>query len=132
MQSADGLGWGNAVEACGADGRRGWFVGHFMPPQAGPAATGAVELKWGVHPAGASKRVEGVNRTASTISLLVRGRFRLDFPSCGHSITLERPGDCAIWSCGVPHQWHLLEDSIVITVRWPSRAQDQTVQTPAP
>jgi quercetin dioxygenase-like cupin family protein len=50
--------------------------------------------------------------------LLIRGRFRLDL-SVG-SITLEKEGDYAVWGPGIDHCWQAEEDSIVITVRWPS------------
>jgi hypothetical protein len=118
--------WGNAVDEGSKADRRGWFIGHFVAPGAGPAATDAVEVKWGVHGAGETKAIEGVNQIATTMSLLVSGRFRLDFPSHGRSVTLARPGDYALWSPGVSHRWHVLDDAVVITVRWPSRSDDQS------
>jgi hypothetical protein len=123
---AGGVSFGNAVDEGTQAGRRGWFIGHFLTPQAGPAATEIVELKWGVHGAGESKAFEGVNQTATTLSMLVSGRFRLDFPSHGRSVTLVRPGDYAVWSPGVSHRWYVLEDAVVITARWPSRRDDQS------
>ena len=118
---------GNAVDEGSQAGRRGWFIGHFVAPRAGPAATDMVEVKWGVHAAGEIKEIERVNQTATTMSLLVSGRFRLDFPSHGRSVTLARAGDYAIWSPGVSHRWRVLEDAVVITIRWPSRPDDQSV-----
>jgi hypothetical protein len=61
-------------------GHRGWLIGHFVAPRAGPAATDMVEVKWGVHTAGAINAIEKVNQTATTTSLVVSGRFRLVFP----------------------------------------------------
>ena len=101
------------------------FVGHFLTSESGPAATDLVEVKWGAHETGATKAIVGVNQTATTLSLLVSGRFRLNFPSHGRSVTLARPGDYAIWSPGVSHRWRVLEHAVVITVRWPSRRDDQ-------
>lgn len=124
------IAWGNAVDAGARELRRGWFIGHFLPPAAGPAATEAVEVKWGVHPAGETKATAGINQTATSVSLLVSGRFRLDFPGRGRSVTLERPGDYVIWSAGVAHRWVALEDAVVITVRWPSRPADQIGEPP--
>jgi hypothetical protein len=118
--------WGNAVDEGSQPGRRGWFIGHFLTPQSSPAANDVVEVKWGVHVAGESKAIEGVNQSATTLSLLISGRFRLDFPSHGRSVTLVRPGDYAVWSPGVSHRWYVLEDAVVITVRWPSRRDDQS------
>jgi hypothetical protein len=123
---------GNAADEEARADRRGWFVGHFLTPETGPAATDMVEVKWGAHETGATKAVEGVNQTATTLSLLVSGRFRLDFPSHGRSVTLARPGDYAIWSPRVSHCWHVLEDAVVITVRWPSRRDDQSERTQDP
>ena len=117
---------GNAVDEGSQKGRRGWFIGHFLPPGSGPAATDMVEVKWGVHAAGEGKAIEGINRTAATMSLLVSGRFHLDFPSHRASVTLVRPGDYAVWSPGVSHRWRALEDSVVVTVRWPSQPDDQS------
>ena len=71
--------WGNAVDEGSRDGRRGWFIGHFIDPAAGPAATDAVEVKWGTHEAGETKATEGVNQTATTLSILVSGRVGLEF-----------------------------------------------------
>ena len=85
-----------------------------------------VEVKWGARVAGEIKAIEGVNQTSTTMSLLVSGRFRLDFPSHGSSVTLVRPGDYAVWSPGVSHRWQVLEDAVVITVRWPSQRDDQS------
>ena len=123
---ASELSCGNAVDDGSKAGRGGWFIGHFVAPGAGPATTDMVEVKWGVHAAGEVKAIEGVNQTATTMSLLVSGRFRLDFPSHGGSVTLVRPGDYAVWSPGVSHRWQVLEDAVVITVRWPSQRDDQS------
>jgi quercetin dioxygenase-like cupin family protein len=49
--------------------------------------------------------------------IVVRGRFRLDLSVA--STTLEE-GDYAVWGPGIGHSWQAEEDSIVITVRWPS------------
>jgi hypothetical protein len=123
------ISFGNAAEEGARPDRRGWFVGHFLTLESGPAATDLVEVKWGAHGAGETKAIEGVNQTATTLSLLVSGRFRLYFPSHGRSVTLARPGDYAIWAPRVSHRWRVLEDAIVITVRWPSRHDDQSERT---
>jgi hypothetical protein len=119
---------GNAADDGAA--YRGWIVGHFVGVGVGvegggmlessddPARTGAVEVKWGVHPAGERRAVPAVNATATTLSLLVRGRFRLVLPD--REVVLAREGDYALWPPGVAHDWLAEEDSVVITVRWPS------------
>jgi hypothetical protein len=124
--------FGNAVDAGTQSGRRGWFIGHFVAPGAGPAATDMVEVKWGVHATGEIKAIEGVNQTATTMSLLVSGRFQLVFPSHRRSVTLARAGDYAVWSPGVSHRWQVLENAVVITIRWPSRPDDQSASAKEP
>jgi quercetin dioxygenase-like cupin family protein len=77
-----------------------------------------VEIKWGVHPRGDTRAqwVRGEKRTA--LQVLVSGRFRVDFP--GRSVMLERQGDYVVWGEGVDHSWVAEEESVVLTVRWPS------------
>ena len=59
----------------------------------------------------------------TSLSILVRGRFRLTFPD-GEAL-LVTPGDYALWPPGVAHGWTAEEDCVVVTVRWPSRRDDQ-------
>ena len=101
---------------------RGWLVGHFAGAPGAPTRTEAVEVKWGVHPAGDRRAVAAVNATATTLSILVRGRFRLRFPD--RVVVLEREGDYALWEPGVAHDWLAQEESVVVTVRWPSVPND--------
>jgi quercetin dioxygenase-like cupin family protein len=107
---------GNAV----ADGKdnRGWLLGHFLAGSNGVRASDAVEVKWGIHPAGDGRDSWQTDEQRTTILLLVEGRFRLEL-SAG-TFVLEREGDYAVWGPGMDHSWHAEEDSVVITVRWPS------------
>ena len=107
---------GNAV----ADGEdnRGWLLGHFLEGSNGVRASDAVEVKWGIHPAGEGRDSWQTDEQRTTVLLLVKGRFRLDL-SAG-TFVLEREGDYAVWGPGMDHSWRAEEDSVVITVRWPS------------
>ena len=98
------------------------MVGHFVR---GPDArlTGAVEVKVSAHRRGDARRTPVVNRTASTLVVLIRGRVRLRFPM--RELILRQEGDYALWSAGVPHTWVADAESRVISVRWPSRPADQ-------
>jgi hypothetical protein len=100
--------FGNA----GAEGasRGGWFAGHFMTPEDDPRSTSVLEVKWGTHPAGDCRTQWAVNAQATTLSILVKGRFRLQFPE--QEILLSREGDYALWLPGVPHYWSAEEDSV--------------------
>ncbi|MFD6872987.1 MULTISPECIES: signal peptidase I [unclassified Streptomyces] len=98
---------------------RGWILGHFKPP-GDPRHSEDVEIKWGVHPKGEERErwVTGERRTA--LQVLISGRFRLDFP--GRTVVLAEQGDYVVWGRGVDHSWYAEEDSVVLTVRWPSVA----------
>ena len=102
-----------------ASQHRGWLLGHFISPAVGAArATSALEIKWGIHPAGQKRSEWTTEEQRSTLVLLVSGKFRIDL-TVGN-ITLERQGDYITWGPGIDHSWQAEQDSIVITVRWPS------------
>ncbi|GII23187.1 signal peptidase I [Planosporangium mesophilum] len=113
---ADNWYTGNAAD----DGQahRGWILGHFIEPADGVRATSAVEVKWGTHPAGQQRDAWYTDEQRTTMLLLISGRFRLDL-SVG-SVVLERQGDYVVWGPGIDHSWQAEEDSVVVTVRWPS------------
>ncbi|HVT83438.1 MAG TPA: signal peptidase I [Phycisphaerae bacterium] len=118
----DGVLFANAAAA--GTPYRGWFVGHFVR---GLGQTSDVEIKWGVHPKGQQNGSFATNARAHSLSVLVSGRFRIIFESGGEreEVMLEKAGDFALWKPGVPHDWVAEEDSVVLTVRWPSIPRDQ-------
>jgi len=81
-------------------------------------ATDALEVKWGIHPAGETRAEWTVGDHRTTLLILIEGRWRLDL-SVG-SVTLEKPGDYVVWGPGIDHSWHAETDSVMLTVRWPS------------
>ncbi|MEV0907001.1 signal peptidase I [Streptomyces hokutonensis] len=95
----------------------GWLLGHFKDAD-DPRHTDAVEVKWGIHPQGDERLewVRGDERTA--LLVLVSGRFRVEFPE--RSVLLEKQGDYVVWGPGVDHSWFAEEESVLVTVRWPS------------
>jgi quercetin dioxygenase-like cupin family protein len=116
---ADGWYVGNANDDAGQ--YRGWLLGHFIDARdSGPRSTDAVEVKWGIHAAGEARPEWTTDDQRTTIVLLVAGRFRLEL-TVGN-VTLERQGDYVIWEAGIDHWWQAQQDSIVVTIRWPSRA----------
>jgi hypothetical protein len=108
---------GNAV-ADGA-GDDGWLLGHFKP-DGDVRHSRDVEIKWGVHAAGEERArwVAGERRTA--LLVLISGRFRVELP--GRSVLLAERGDYVVWGEGVDHSWRAEQESVVMTVRWPSVA----------
>jgi quercetin dioxygenase-like cupin family protein len=112
---------GNASDD--APAHRGWILGHFIGPDGAPVrASQALEIKWGEHPTGEERAGWTSGEDRSTLVLLVSGRFRIDL-SVG-SATLERQGDYITWGPGIEHSWQAEEDSVVLTVRWPSIPAD--------
>ena len=99
---------------------RGWFIGHFVPPELGLRSTQDVEVKWGVHALGETRADWGSSASATSLSLLVQGAIRLYFAD-GQEALLDAPGDYAFWAPGVAHRWQIEQDeTVVLTVRWPS------------
>ncbi|MEP6690056.1 MAG: signal peptidase I [Gemmatimonadaceae bacterium] len=129
---------GNAA----ADGApfRGWFVGD-LPAWSGMArgaaqrrfglrATDALSVKWGVHPAGETRKGGWAKaEPTDTVSILVSGEFVIRFRDAGSPTDapltesrLARAGDYAAWDGAVEHTWEAVADSVVVTVRWRVRA----------
>jgi quercetin dioxygenase-like cupin family protein len=111
--------WSTGNAADESTDYRGWLLGHFIDPADGAARkTSAVEVKWGIHPIGEKRAEWSTDEKRSTVVILISGRFRVDL-SVG-SVMLQRQGDYLTWGPGIDHTWQAEEDSIVITVRWPS------------
>jgi hypothetical protein len=106
---------GNA-EQLGAE-RRGWMLGHFLPGGS-PLHSEAVEVKWARHAAGECREAWTAKPGVLSISILVRGHFVLEF--AGRRVELAREGDFAYWSGEERHTWRAVEESVIVTVRWPS------------
>ncbi len=113
---ADNWRTGNAADEGGAF--RGWVLGHFIEPHDDVRRTEDLEVKWGVHPAGQQRPEWTIGEDRTTLVLMIRGRFRLDL-TVG-SLVLEREGDYVLWGPGIDHSWQAEEDSVVVTIRWPS------------
>jgi hypothetical protein len=98
---------------------RGWLLGHFRPAD-DARHSGDVEIKWGVHAKGETRERWVVGERRSALLVLISGRFRVDLP--GQSVVLAEQGDYVVWRQGVDHSWQAEEESVVLTVRWPSLA----------
>jgi hypothetical protein len=59
---------------------------------------------------------QGERRTA--LLVLITGRFVMRFPD--RDVVLAEQGDYVVWGEGVDHSWFAEEESVVMTVRWPS------------
>ena len=107
---------GNTVTD-GSDSR-GWVVGHFIDPSLGLRQSKDVEIKWGIHTAGEVRDGWVTGETRTTMAVLISGKCEAIFRD--RAITLSQPGDYVMWGPGTDHTWKSLEDSVVMTVRWPS------------
>lgn len=117
MDAANKWHFGNA--ASDSSDRRGWFVGQFM--EAGDVRHSEdVEIKWGVHRAGEERQAWHEVERRTTVLLLVSGRFRINLDVGSHVLAHE--GDYAMWGPQIGHSWLAEEDSVVVTIRWPSVA----------
>lgn len=107
--------FGNASDD-GAD-HRGWMIGHFVD-SADVRRSDEVEIKWGVHAAGEQRESWQETEHRTTVLLLIRGCFRINLAAASTVLTDE--GDYAMWGPGIGHSWQAEQDSVVITIRWPS------------
>ena len=102
-----------------ASQHRGWLLGHFINPAVGAAGQPARLKSNGASTLLGRNDLNGQSESRrSTLVLLISGKFRIDL-TVGN-VTLERQGDYITWGPGIDHSWQAEQDSIVITVRWPS------------
>ncbi len=104
------------------DKKRGWVMGHFMESNS-PFKTSDFEVKWGLHHKDDSKDSSGTNTKSKTLSVLIRGKISLKFSN--EEIILDKEGDYVYWGGGISHTWLALEESLILTIRWPSIPKDQ-------
>ncbi len=107
---------GNAVQD--TKDTRGWLVGHFIDPSQGVRRSDDVEVKWGVHPADEKREQWSPDDLRTALVILVSGHFMVQLAD--GSADLAKPGDYVMWGPGTGHSWSAVEDSVVMTVRWPS------------
>lgn len=102
---------------------RGWFVGRFIEGLENLIRhTDDLEMKWGVHKAGEERPRWSYSKSATTVTILIEGRWFQEFPE--ETAELSERGDYIFWGPGTPHRWKALEDSKMLTVRWPSVPDD--------
>ena len=89
-----------------------------MPGDGNPLRTSELELKWYTHAKGETRSEWAPGNQVKTLNILVRGHFVLLFPD--REIALEKEGDFVLFGPGVPHSFRSEQESLVLTVRWPS------------
>ena len=103
------------------DAKNGWFVGSFIDEKLGLRHSDDVELKWCKHVAGEERSEWVTGEARTTIGILISGKFEMIFRN--QTITASKPGDFVMWGKGTDHKWRAVEDSVWLTVRWPSIRQ---------
>ncbi len=117
MSNNNKISTGNALVE-GQD-RRGWYVGAFIEPEGALQHNADVEIKWGIHPKDEQRSSKAGEGNATTMSVLIRGKFGITFKD-QEEIVLEKEGDYAIWNPNIPHETIAYDNSVILTVRWPS------------
>ena len=97
---------------------RGWFLGHFIPGEDNPLRNSGVEVKWFTHAKGETRPEWSPPNRVRTLNVLIRGRFVLLFPD--HEVLLENEGDFVLFGPDIAHSFRSEDESLVMTVRWPS------------
>ncbi|WP_067485637.1 signal peptidase I [Actinomadura hibisca] len=105
---------GKAAPDAAAD--RGWLLGHFKP-EGDPRHSTDVEIKWGVHEPGERRAQWTTGDERSALLVLISGHFVMEFPD--GEVPLTQQGDYVVWH-QVDHSWRAEQESVVMTVRWPS------------
>jgi hypothetical protein len=116
---------GNAESDAGEN--RSWLVGHFKARD-DIRYDEDVEVKVSSHLAGDERPEWTTGEVRRTFFMLMSGRWRLDLAVEGEvdganrreTVMLEKPGDYVVWGPGVAHSYRAVDDSVVVTVRWPS------------
>lgn len=94
-------------------------MGHFMPGENNPLRNEDVELKWFVHAEGETRHEWAPGNPVKTLNILIRGHFVLLFPD--HEVALEKEGDFVLFGPDMPHSFRSEKESLILTVRWPSK-----------
>ncbi len=100
----------------------GWFLGQFVPEEAGLRHQTAVELKWGLHKDGERRSAPWATEVSTTVAILIKGGLRVEFHlgAMTQVVTLDKQGDYVAYGPDVVHSWEAIGDTIVLTVRFPS------------
>ncbi len=113
--------WGNAA----VDGARhqGWFIGHVLEHASDLRSTHTIEVNWSRYKAGEEQPQWKMTQQAVTLCVLIKGIVFIRFPWT--ECILAHEGDYVIWSADLPHRLTVVEDSLMLTIRWPSIPEDK-------
>ncbi len=99
---------------------RNWFIGHFVENEM--FKNPDFEVKWSNLKKGFCEMKPRMASSAQTLGILVSGKLTMTYPDIGVEETFDTPGN--YWSYNgleTSHMTTVLEDTLLITVRWPSK-----------
>lgn len=100
---------------------RGWFIGSFTD-QHPEFKNDNYEMKWSKMPKGyVSSPKDKIEASKSTLGILIYGKYELDFVGENKKVLLKNEGDYAFYNPNYPHKGSALEDSLLLTIRWPTK-----------
>lgn len=101
-------------------GRKGWFIGHFLDSKS-PFKTDDFEVNWVRVKKNEKKEGIGNDAKAKTLTILIEGLFKFEFLDKSESVILKNKGDYFFYEPIKNHISQALEDSLIMTIRWPSK-----------
>ncbi len=104
------------------DDMRGWLIGHFYP-KASPLHTENIEFKCDHAKAGERRIREQMakHETMHSLQFVISGRVKTSFPGAIEAEDTHEvvgPGEWCLWEKGQLHYWEVLEDGLILTLRW--------------
>lgn len=110
------------------NGDRGWILGdfkdHHLPY---PFFSTKFSVKWARLKKGAKKDSAKSDPDQHTLTILVVGKQRVDFPENENckSYLLEKEGDYVFFEPGTSHSWEAIDDNLTITFRWKAESSSE-------
>ncbi len=95
-----------------------WLVGRFMDTK-DLKVDKRIEIGWTSIKAGHDKKIWTKSTKATTMTILIKGKFVNSFPKLG-DVVLQKEGDYIIYAPNVPHTRRAIKDSVLLNLRWPS------------
>lgn len=121
-----GIEWGNIDNK--PNGDRGWIIGEFKDRELPyPFANKFFSLKWSKLSKGDKKPSPVAEEKAKTLTLLVTGKHRVNFPDENESVLLQKEGDYVFFEPGIAHSWEAVEDNFTITLRFEDTGFNQPI-----
>ncbi len=109
--------------------RRGWFIGHFINKPFFKDED--IEIKWAIHKKGEKFNSIRSAKKSKSLSILISGKTKISFPELKKEIILSKQGDFVYWNKKVFHTSEIIEESVFLTIRWPSLPNNIIIKKPS-